>query len=814
VIVGANSYSSNTGRVYLYDYFMKNEISTDLVLKGEVSGSSFGISVSSAGDVNGDGYSDVIVGANNYLSSTGRAYIFFGGISMDNIADVTMTGEALSNQFGYSVSSAGDVNGDGYSDVIIGAQDYANSTGRAYIYLGESSPDNIPDIIMTGDATNISFGNSVSTAGDVNGDGYSDVIVGAYLYSPGGKSYIFYGGAIMNNVSDLTLSVISGSNYFGRSVSTAGDVNGDGYSDVIVGDFGYSFLKGRAYIYFGGAFMNNVADEIFTGETDGDRFGISVASAGDVNGDGYSDVLIGSDGYSSFSGRAYMFFGGVLMDNIPDVTFAAENVSDLFGSSVSSAGDINIDGYSDVIIGATGFGSSIGRAYIYYGAVSMNNTADVVMTGDTINNYFGQSVSSAGDLNNDGVSDLIAGAYFYSSFTGKANIYYGSDISAKPILSHVKDVPNDQGGSVNLKWVRSSYDVNGNDLVTYYLVERSYPPFNGNFAWANIAEITASKNSFYTIDSPTPYDSGSNSNGMFFYRITAKTSIPSQYWRTGILSGRSIDNISPPMVSPFTAASAGANVNLNWGANPAPDLKNYILFRSTSPVIDPYTATPFSTVTTTAFTDTAPLSGLYYYFIIAQDIHGNFSPVAVTESPNFTVNLTVFIEGFYDSATDLQVSDTVKTTLRSTVSPYNIISSADAAVSPSGNAELKFGNAPAGIYYLVIKHRNSIETWSNTGIAVTAGGSVNYNFSNASSQAFGNNMKQIDASPLRFGLFSGDENQDGYVNLSDLVNVNNNANVFASGYLTSDMNGDNITDLSDVVITSNSASAFVSKITP
>jgi len=268
------------------------------------------------------------------------------------------------------------------------------------------------------------------------------------------------------------------------------------------------------------------------------------------------------------------------------------------------------------------------------------------------------------------------------------------------------------------------------------------------------------------------------------------------------------------MVSPFTAASAGANVNLNWGANPAPDLKNYILFRSTSPVIDPYTATPFSTVTTTAFTDTTPLSGLYYYFIIAQDIHGNYSPVAVTESPNFTVNLTVFIEGFYDSGTDLQVSDTVKTTLRSTVSPYNIISSADAVVSPSGNAELKFGNAPAGIYYLVIKHRNSIETWSNTGIAVTAGGSVNYNFSNASSQAFGNNMKQIDASPLRFGLFSGDENQDGYVNLSDLVNVNNNANVFASGYLTSDMNGDNITDLSDVVITSNSASAFVSKITP
>ena len=107
-----------------------------------------------------------------------------------------------------------------------------------------------------------------------------------------------------------------------------------------------------------------------------------------------------------------------------------------------------------------------------------------------------------------------------------------------------------------------------------------------------------------------------------------------------------------------------------------------------------------------------------------------------------------------------------------------------AVVSSSGNAVLKFGAATNGNYYLVVKHRNSIETWSASGIAVIPGSSENYDFTNASSKAFGNNMLQIDSSPLRFGTYSGDENQDGAVNLSDIVNVNNNATAFVNGYVT------------------------------
>ncbi len=151
----------------------------------------FGNSVSNAGDVNNDGYDDVAVGAYSYNSYTGRAYIYYGGNPMNDTADVTMMGEGTSNNFGYSVSDAGDVNHDGYMDVIVGADGYNSSTGRVYIYYGNSIMDSIADIIMTGEGTGNNFGRSVSGAGDVNNDGYPDVIVGASGYPVNGKAYIY-----------------------------------------------------------------------------------------------------------------------------------------------------------------------------------------------------------------------------------------------------------------------------------------------------------------------------------------------------------------------------------------------------------------------------------------------------------------------------------------------------------------------------------------------------------------------------------------------------------------------------------------------
>ncbi|MCK4257236.1 FG-GAP repeat protein, partial [candidate division WOR-3 bacterium] len=173
---------------------------------GEAVNDNFGNSASCVGDVNGDGYKDIIVSAprHNFGGNTeaGAAYIFFGGSSMDSIFDVKMGGEAEEDNFGYSASCAGDVNGDGYDDVIVGSPRYNfggnTGAGAAYIFLGGSSMDSIFDVKMGGEAIKDIFGYSVSCAGDVNGDGYDDVIVGACYNDFGGNTdagaaYIFYG---------------------------------------------------------------------------------------------------------------------------------------------------------------------------------------------------------------------------------------------------------------------------------------------------------------------------------------------------------------------------------------------------------------------------------------------------------------------------------------------------------------------------------------------------------------------------------------------------------------------------------------------
>jgi len=817
LLVGAYGYGSNTGRAYFYDYFMKNEISAEVLLTGESASNYFGSSVSSAGDVNGDGYQDILVGIKGYNSNTGRACIYFGGNVLDNVADVTLNGESMNNRFGESVSSAGDMNGDGYSDVIIGAPQYG-ADGRAYIYFGGSSMNNIVDVVLNGEALGVVFGNSVSTAEDVNGDGYSDVIVGDYQYnSNAGRAYIFFGGNSVDNIADkiLTGFAISG---LGFSVASAGDVNGDGYSDVITGIIYANSNSGLSNIYFGGNQMDSVADVIMSADLAGSNFGWSVSPAGDVNGDGFSDVIVGAYLFSSYTGKAFIFLGGSVMDNISDITMTGESSLNYFGGSVSSAGDINGDGYSDVIIGAYGNTQYTGRAYIYLGGVSMNNIADITMKGESTSNYFGASVSSAGDINGDGYSDIIVGAFNFNSVTGRAYIYTGSAISVKPILLHAKDVPNDQGGFVDLKWARSSYDVNGTDIITEYSVERSLPPSGGNFAWVNIASIPASKNSFYSHLASTPYDSTSNSSGTFFFRISAKTSSPSQYWRSAILSGRSLDNISPPVVSPFNAFTESVNIRLTWKRSTAPDLFNYVLFRSASPSIDPYTETPLTALTDSTYLDTTPLTGLYYYFIVAQDIHNNYSPVATVQSPVTAKTLFLFgaIQGLYDASANTMIYDTVTVYLRNSVSPFaKIDSSRKELYGPGTGQNFTFNNAQNNIpYYIEVKHRNALETWSADPV-IFISDNASIAFSVDDIYAYGNNQIQVDTDPYDvFAFYSGDVNQDGTIDASDLALIDNDASNFVGGYVVTDLTGDDFVDGTDFAIADNNAANFVSAITP
>jgi len=387
VIVGAHlndAGGTNAGQAYIYFSGPNMDTTADVVLTGEAAGDEFGYSVSGAGDVNKDGYHDVIVGSHdNDAGGTdaGRAYIYYGGPNMDSTADVVLTGAATGDFFGYSVSGAGDVNKDGYDDVIVGA--YGNdaggtTAGRAYIYYSGPSMDSVADVILTGAAAGDYFGWSVSGAGDVNKDSYDDVIVGAPLNDGGGtkkgRAYVYYGGASMDSTADVVLTGEGSDDSFGYSVSGAGDVNDDGSDDVVIGagrndDNGAN--AGKAYVYCGGALMDSSSDASFKGVAAGDLLGWSVSGAGDVNKDGFDDIILGAHLNSAggtWAGQAYICYGGKNLDNTTDATFTGAAADDRLGNSVSSAGDMNNDGYDDVVVGAydnDGGGTDSGRAYVF-----------------------------------------------------------------------------------------------------------------------------------------------------------------------------------------------------------------------------------------------------------------------------------------------------------------------------------------------------------------------------------------------------------------------------------------------------------------
>jgi hypothetical protein len=227
----------------------------DWIATGESEASNFGHSVRAAGDVNGDGYADVVVGADRYKQWTGRTYVYLGSASgLSSTPVFVATGEGGNNHFGYAVDTAGDVNRDGYDDLIVGADCQSNNTGWIYVYAGSiNGLSATPVFAMTGEGEDNHFGYSVSTAGDTNGDGYDDVIVGAYHYNDSiGRVYVYPGNANGLSITPIFSATGEGpASSFGRSVGTAGDVNGKGHADLVIGACGYDDYAGRAYVYLG-----------------------------------------------------------------------------------------------------------------------------------------------------------------------------------------------------------------------------------------------------------------------------------------------------------------------------------------------------------------------------------------------------------------------------------------------------------------------------------------------------------------------------------------------------------------------------------
>ena len=382
---------------------------------------------------------------------------------------------------GTSVSSGGDVNGDGFDDLIIGApgadQAGGDSHGESYVVFGRSggfaasiplsSLDGTNGFVLTGIDSDDLSGSSVSGAGDVNGDGVDDLIIGAYRadqaggYSQG-ETYVVFGrsGAF---ASSIALSSLDGTNgfllvgidpfdYFGSSVSGAGDVNGDGVGDLIIGaNFANQAggdSEGESYVVFGRSdgFASSIALSsldgtngfVLPGLDEHDRSGWSVGSAGDVNGDGFDDLIVGAlladQTGGSAQGESYVLFGRsggfassispTSLDGTTGFVLTGIDAGDRSGWSVSGAGDVNGDGIDDLIIGAfladQACGNDHGESYVVFGRsdgipssislASLDGTTGFVVTGVDPEDQSGRSVSGAGDVNGDGFDDLIIGA--------------------------------------------------------------------------------------------------------------------------------------------------------------------------------------------------------------------------------------------------------------------------------------------------------------------------------------------------------------------------------------------------------------------
>ena len=427
-------------------------------ITGATAGDLAGGAVAGGHDVTGDGLDDLLIGADREDAGgagAGAVYVVSGLISADtdlgSLGGPKLVGEALGDHAGISVASPGDVDGDGFADILLGAYDAdagGVAAGVAYLVSGPVSgvlPLADAQARMIGEQAGDLAGFTVAAPGDFDGDGRMDVLVSAYQEDTGGAQagavYLFEGpvsGNLRLWTADLKVTGESAGDQAGWSISPAGDTDGDGLADALIGvpyEHASGVYRGAAYVVAGGrsgTFGLDEADAKRTGITAGDQAGFAVGGGADVDGDGYADILVGApeeDAGGSGAGAAYLVMGplsGASSLRTAHTTFVGENNDDMAGSDVAFVGDLDGDGRSDIAIGARlddVAGSDAGAVYLVLdpgaGTVDLAD-ASAKLLGENSGDWVGSAVSAAGDLDGDGAADLVVGVPYDDSHAADA----------------------------------------------------------------------------------------------------------------------------------------------------------------------------------------------------------------------------------------------------------------------------------------------------------------------------------------------------------------------------------------------------------